>query len=59
MRETWKIWALWLAAVSIVTVRADRDKIVTAAQVDGTWKMKGAQFKIWALGNKTRNPPCF
>ena len=50
---------LWLAAVSIVTVRADRDKIVTAAQVDGTWKMKGAQFKIWALGNKTRNPPCF
>ena len=22
MRETWKIWALWLAAVSIVTVQA-------------------------------------
>ena len=38
MREAWKIWALWLAAVSIVTVQADSDKIVTAAQVNGTWK---------------------
>src|SRR6266699_1733451 len=52
MREAWKIWALWLAAVSIVTVRADSDKIVTAAQVNGTWKMKGAEFKIWALGQQ-------
>ena len=23
---------------------------VTAAQVNGTWKTKGGQFKIWALG---------
>jgi hypothetical protein len=52
MREAWKIWALWLAAVSIVTVQADSDKIVTAAQVNGTWKMKGAEFKIWALGKQ-------
>ena len=54
-----EVWALWLAAVSIVTVLADSDKIVTAAQVNGTRKTKGAEFKIWALGNKTRNPPCF
>jgi hypothetical protein len=52
MRETWKVWALWLVAVSIVTVQADSDKIVTAAQVNGTWKMKGAEFKIWALGKQ-------
>jgi len=43
---------LWLAAVSIVTVRAESDKIVTAAQVNGTWKMNGAEFKIWALGKQ-------
>jgi len=39
MRETWKIWALWLTAVSIVTVQADSDKSVTAAQVNGTCKI--------------------
>jgi hypothetical protein len=43
---------LWLAAVSIVTVQADSDKIVTAAQVNGSWNMKGAEFKIWALGKQ-------
>jgi len=52
MRKTWKVWALWLAAVSIVTVQADSEKSVTAAQVNGTWKMKGAEFKIWALGKQ-------
>jgi hypothetical protein len=25
------------------------DKSVTAAQVNGTWKTKGGEFKIWAL----------
>ena len=25
---------------------------VTAAQVNGTWKMKGGEFKIWALGQQ-------
>jgi hypothetical protein len=52
MRKTWKVWALWLAAVSIVTVQADSEKSVTTAQVNGTWKMKGAEFKIWALGKQ-------
>jgi hypothetical protein len=52
MREIWKVWALWLAAVSIVTVQADSDKIVTAAQVNGTWKTKSGEFKIWALGKE-------
>jgi len=52
MRKTWKVWALWLAVVSIVTVQADSDKSVTAAQVNGTWKMKRAEFKIWALGKQ-------
>jgi len=52
MRETWKILALWLAAISIVTARADSDKSVTAAQVNGTWKTKYSEFKIWALGQQ-------
>jgi hypothetical protein len=52
MRKTWKIWRCALAAASIVTVQADNEKSVTAAQVNGTWKMKGAEFKIWALGKQ-------
>jgi len=46
MQKTWKVWALCLAAVSIVTARADRNKSVTAAQVNGTWKTKSGEFKI-------------
>jgi hypothetical protein len=52
MTETGKICALWLAAVSIVTARADSDESVTAAQVNGTWKTKYSEFKIWALGQQ-------
>ncbi|HEY2144368.1 MAG TPA: hypothetical protein VGH06_08425 [Candidatus Udaeobacter sp.] len=52
MRKTWKIWALWLAAASIVTTQAGKDTSVTAAQVNGTWKTKHAEFKIWALGHQ-------
>ena len=52
MRETWKIWALWLTAASMVTAQADNEKNVTAAQVNGTWKTKYAEFKIWALGKQ-------
>ena len=52
MQRTWKIWVLCLAAASFVTTRADSDKSVTAAQVNGTWKTKGAEFKIWALGQQ-------
>jgi hypothetical protein len=49
MRETWKTWALWLTAVSMVTAQAGNEKVVTAAQVNGTWKTKYGEFKIWAL----------
>jgi hypothetical protein len=52
MQRTWKIWVLCLAAASFVTTQADSDKSVTAAQVNGTWKAKGAEFKIWALGKQ-------
>ena len=52
MRETWKIWALGLTAASIVTAQADTEKSVTAAQVNGTWKTKYGEFKIWALGKQ-------
>ena len=52
MRRRWKFWALCLAAASIVTVWADSSKSVTAAQVNGTWKTKYAEFKIWALGQQ-------
>src|SRR5437016_14007154 len=52
MRRTWKFWALCLAASSIVTVCADSDKSVTAAQANGSWKTKHSEFKIWALGQQ-------
>jgi hypothetical protein len=52
MRETWKIWALCLTAASMVTAQADNEKSVTAAQVNGTWKTKYGEFKIWALGKQ-------
>src|SRR5258708_5675473 len=52
MQRTWKIWVLCLATASFVTTQADIDKSVTAAQVNGTGKTKGAEFKIWALGKQ-------
>jgi hypothetical protein len=52
MQKTWKIWALCLAVASIVPVGANSDKSVTAAQVNGTWKTKSGEFKIWALGQQ-------
>ena len=52
MRKTWKFWALCLAATSVVMVLADSNKSVTAAQVNGTWKTKYGEFKIWALGQQ-------
>src|SRR5215217_5368859 len=39
-------------AVSIATAHVDSDKSVTAAEVNGTWKTKGAEFKIWAPGKQ-------
>ena len=52
MRKTWKIWALCLAAASIVTTQAGKDTSVTAARVNGAWKAKWGEFKIWALGHQ-------
>ena len=39
-------------AASIATAHADSDKSVTAVQVNGTWKTKGGEFKLWALGKQ-------
>jgi hypothetical protein len=39
------------AAGSVVTLPSARSD-VTAAQVNGTWEMKGGEFKIWALGQQ-------
>ena len=46
------IGAVCLAGASIATSHADSDKSVTVAQVNGTWKTKGGEFKIWALGKQ-------
>ena len=35
-----------------VLLRANAQNDVTAAQVNGTWKMKTGEFKIWALGQQ-------
>jgi len=43
---------LCLAAAFPLILRADTDKSVTAAQVNGTWKTKSGEFKIWALGKQ-------
>ncbi|HJY54404.1 MAG TPA: hypothetical protein VKD89_10290 [Candidatus Udaeobacter sp.] len=43
---------LCLAAAFPLIARADTDKSVTAAQVNGTWKTKSGEFKIWALGKQ-------
>jgi hypothetical protein len=52
MRKAWRFWALSLAVASIGAARADNSKSVTAAQVNGTWKTKSSEFKIWALGQQ-------
>ena len=51
-QRTVYVGAVCLAAAFIATSRADSDKSVTAAQVNGTWKTKGGEFKIWALGKQ-------
>lgn len=46
------IAAVCFAAASIAMSNAGNDKSVTAAQVNGTWKTEGGEFKIWALGKQ-------
>ena len=46
-----------IAALSLFTlqparVRASGQGIVTAAQVNGTWRSKNGEFKVWALGKQ-------
>ena len=38
---------------------ADSEKSVTAAQVNGTWKTKYGEFKIWALGQTATSDRIF
>ena len=47
-----RLVALCFAAALVLTTQAGGDKSVTAAQVNGTWKTKSAEFKIWALGQQ-------
>jgi hypothetical protein len=46
------VGAMCFAVASIATSHADSDKSVTAAQVNGTWKTKWGEFRIWALGKQ-------
>src|SRR5258708_3170042 len=43
---------LFLPIVLFAISGAAASSEVTAAQVNGTWKMKGGEFKIWALGQQ-------
>jgi len=44
------LFAIALFLIDVLRVSAQRD--VTATQVNGTWEMKGGEFKIWALGQQ-------
>jgi hypothetical protein len=44
------LFAMLLSTMTLVSVDAQRD--VTAAQVNGTWKYRQNEFKIWALGQQ-------
>ena len=46
------IGVLGFAVALIATSHADSQQSVTAAQVNGTWKTKSGEFKIWALGKQ-------
>ena len=41
-----------ICAATCIPLRADPLAVVTAAQVNGTWKTKGGEFKILALGHQ-------
>jgi len=41
-----------IALFLIATLRVDATGDVTSAQVNGTWKTKTGEFKIWALGQQ-------
>lgn len=43
------VWAVCLAAASVVTIQATNDASVTADQVNGTWATPAGEFKIWEV----------
>src|SRR5260370_14984046 len=47
-----KYLVLFLPIVLFAISGAAAASEVTAAQVNGTWKMKDGEFKIWALGQQ-------
>ena len=47
-----RLQALLLGAVVVGYAAASEPKIVTAAQVNGTWENRTGVFKIWALGQQ-------
>lgn len=46
------ILVIALCLATAATVQAGSEKSVTATQVNGTWKTKSGEFKIWALGKQ-------
>jgi hypothetical protein len=52
MTEFACVGAMCFALASITTAIADSHQRVTATQVNGTWRTKGGEFKIWALGKQ-------
>jgi hypothetical protein len=52
MRKTWTFGHCIWPQPQLLPFGADSDKSVTAGQVNGTWKTKYGEFKIWALGQQ-------
>ena len=44
--------AIWVIGQVPASAAVAQRPIVTAAQVDGTWRSKHGEFKIWALGKR-------
>ncbi|HME87680.1 MAG TPA: hypothetical protein VKE30_00545 [Chthoniobacterales bacterium] len=51
-RETMNKFLFTIAVCFIVTSRVNGGNDVTPAQVNGTWRLKSNEFKIWALGQQ-------
>lgn len=48
-----KLLLFLLCSITPLTfAQTKRPIVVTAAQVNGTWRNKSCEFKIWALGNQ-------
>ena len=49
---SFSITLLLLLAAGMTEANSPRQNIVTASQVNGTWRYRNNTFKIWALGNQ-------